>query len=192
VNHRRLCSSLLLSLCGHVAQVAAALQVDRLTVVNVTPSAFMLIGEASGLATTNVRIYADAAGTLEITNQLRITRLGFQGGEPTLTEQYHQDNLKRTLKERIEGRGLLRIRIDGATPSTTYYYHVIADNGTEQARWPSGAPAAVTTAVRNGFLAGSHQVLVTIDELDPEGWLVRATTDGTRHPVAAVVGDGAA
>lgn len=174
------------------ACAAPALEINRVTLTDVTPSSFTLIGAASGPALVGVRIYADAAGSQDITEQLRVTAREFQGGDPALTEVYEQDNAKLDLRERIAARGLLRIRVDGAVPGTPYWFHVLADDGVEQVQWPAEAPASLTTPVQTGFLSANHQLLVTIEDADPEARLIRAETADTAHPVAAVVGDGAA
>ncbi|QQO56076.1 MAG: hypothetical protein N838_24700 [Thiohalocapsa sp. PB-PSB1] len=189
-------ASLMLALAAILLAIwtraAPALEINRVTLTDVTPSGFTLIGAASGPAQIGVRIYADAAGSQDISHQLHITQLALQGGDPALTEVYQQDNAKRALAERIKARGLLRIRIDGAAPDTAYWFHMLADDGSEQAQWPAGAPASLTTPGQTGFLSANHQLLVSINDADPEAWLIRVETDDSAHPVAAVVGDGAA
>ncbi|MCP3868350.1 MAG: hypothetical protein GY703_09700 [Gammaproteobacteria bacterium] len=180
----------LLALMGAGAQ--AQLQLEALQVSDVTPSGFTLLGHASEVSTARLRIYSDENGTQEITYQLEMITGPLHSGDPLAESGYYRDESRYDLQVQTESRGLIHIRVEGAQPQTDYYYHLIADNGGNQVQWPSGLPARVTTTWENSFVAGAHQVLLTLNAPDPSGWLVTIKGSENDHPVSAVVGDGTA
>ncbi|MCP3866749.1 MAG: hypothetical protein GY703_01355 [Gammaproteobacteria bacterium] len=172
--------------------VQAQLQLEALQVSDVTPSGFTLLGHASEASTTRLRVYSDENGTQEITDQLETVTGPLRSGDPSAESGYYRDESRYDLRDQTESRGLIHIRVEGTQPQTAYYYHLIADSGSETAQWPIDLPAMVTTTRENSFIAGAHQVLLTLNAPDPGGWLVTIRSDENDHPVSAVVGDGTA
>jgi len=169
---------------------------------DVTPSGFAVIWQTSEYAVPGISIFSDPDGTTEITSQLEITPLPLYSGNPGIAGEYEQEAELENLRLMAKSNGLMKIRVAGCLPQTTYYYRISsAGAGGEVAVWPAGTLPSVTTTRENSFIADSKQLLVTVDDqggaINPAGWLV----SGAEVPpvggealfgVSSYVGDGAA
>src|SRR3989304_1770589 len=168
---------------------------------DVTPSGFSVIWQTSESVVPGISIFSDPDGTAEITSQLEITPMPLYSGNPAIAGEYEQEAELENIRFMAMSNGLMKIRVDGCLPLTTYYYRISSEGaGGETAVWPSGALASVTTTRENSFIADSKQLLVTVDDqggaINPVGWLV----SGAEVPpvggealfgVSSYVGDGA-
>ncbi|MFQ5514854.1 MAG: hypothetical protein ACE5FG_10470 [Myxococcota bacterium] len=170
---------------------SAAPTIQDVTTVDVTPFGFSAIWTVSEPSTPNIVIYADAAGTIEITDQFEITAFPLRGGDPSAADELAADAARSALRQASRSKGLMRLRVHGGQPNTSYYYRVTSEVGGTMGTFPIGAPLLVTTAGANSFVTGSHQALVSFSMPDPTGWIVTASSVETSYPVSAVVGDGA-
>lgn len=178
----------------------SAVIIQDVSPTDVTPSGFSVIWQTSESAVPGISIFSDPDGTTEITGQFEITRMPLYSGNPAIAGEYDQESELETIRSLARSQGLMKIRVEGCQPQTTYYYRVSsAGAGGEVAVWPAGALPSVTTARENSFIADSKQLLVTIDDqggaVNPTGWLV----SGAEAPpvggdalfgVSSYVGDG--
>lgn len=183
-------SALLWGLAG-AAPAWAQLSIDYAETVDVTTSGFSVVWESSGPAAPAITIYADAAGTVDITDQFEVTLYPFQGGDPDAADEIAQADALDALIQAMSDRGLARVRVHGGQPDTTYYYSLESSTPTETAVFPAGAPVPVTTVSENSFITQSNQILVSVLFPDPTGALMTVNSAETLNGLSAVVGDGA-
>ena len=167
---------------------------------DVTPSGFAVIWQTSESAVPGISIFSDPDGTTEITNQFEITPMPLYSGNPAITGEYEQGAELENIRSLAKSNGLMKIRVEGCLPQTTYYYRISSEGaGGETAVWPSGTLASVTTAKENSFIADSKQLLVTVDDeagaINTTGWLVSAAEappvgGEALFGVSSYVGDG--
>src|SRR3990172_560750 len=168
---------------------------------DVTPSGFAVIWQTSESVVPGISIFSDPDGTAEITSQFEITPMPLYSGNPAIAGEYEQEAELGNIRFMARSNGLMKIRVDGCLPLTTYYYRISSEGaGGETAVWPSGALASVTTTKENSFISDSKQLLVTVDDqggaINTTGWIV----SGAEVPpvggealfgVSSYVGDGA-
>jgi hypothetical protein len=183
-----------LALCLAAARgFAAAPTLTAVDVADVTPSGATLVWEVDGAAAAStVRVFADAAGTQEITSDFAITAAPLAAGDPAAADEQARVASLSALRAASSGKGLARVRIDGLAPATTYYVRARSSMGTDAAELPAGQTIAVTTMDRNSFVSAAHQLRVRLRHPDPRGWVVLASSAATPFAVSSVVGDGAA
>lgn len=165
--------------------------------VDVTPGSFCLIWEGEPGTTPDIRIFSDRRRLRDITATLQVTRMPLYAGDPSLECGHPMDEGLRALRNRALDRGLMKIRVTGCRPHTTYWYRLhCRGTGGERVSWPHQRPAAVTTARAQAFIPQATQLLVQIGDqgsgIDTHGWLVMAFNClHAGHGVSAFVGEGA-
>jgi hypothetical protein len=179
------------------ATAQAQITIQHVQATDVTPSGFAVIWQTSEPAMPDISVYSDPGGMNEMTPELEVWIFPLRGGDPQIIQEYNQDEAKDSLRSLSKSLGLMKIRVHGCSPNTTYYYRVFADNGFgETAFWPENDPAPVTTALENTFINQSKQLLITLTNndgtLEAKGWFVTASSGEALYPLSAVVGDGAA
>src|SRR3989304_8527664 len=193
---------ILVALLCPAAMSWSAIIIQDVSPSDVTPSGFSIIWQTSEYAVPGISIFSDPDGTTEITNQFEITPMPLYSGNPAITGEYEQGAELENIRSLAKSNGLMKIRVEGCLPQTTYYYRISsAGAGGEVAVWPAGTLPSVTTTKENSFISDSKQLLVTVDDqggaITPAGWLVR----GAEVPpvggealfgVSSYVGDGAA
>lgn len=191
----------LAALLSQAAVSWSAIIIQDVSPSDVTPSGFSVIWQTSESVVPGISIFSDPAGTVEITGQFEITPMPLYSGNPAIAGEYEQEAELENIRTMARSYGLMKIRVEGCSPQTTYYYRIsAAGTGGELAVWPAGSVASVTTTKENSFIADSKQLLVTIDDqggaVNPTGWLV----SGAEVPpvggdalfgVSSYVGDGA-
>ena len=173
--------------------VHAVFELSNVGLSDLSPGGFSVIGQASEPATPGLRIYADAGGTQEITDQFEVRAFPMGSGDPQAGGDYARDQSIQTLANRAQALGTLKIQAHGGQPGGTYWFHLQVQGATETRLWPQGAPALLTLPGESGFHSDSKQLLVSVDQAgaDRRGTLVVARVSGTLAPVSAYVGDGA-
>ena len=175
--------------------VNSEISIDGVQTTDVTPSGFSVVWQTSEAAEPGISVFSDPEGTHEITSELEITAFPFQGGNPETIDEVQAQLDMFILRECAKILGILKIRVHGCTPDTTYYYRVSAQGTAESAFWPENGPAPVTTATMNSFISDSKQLLLTLSNnegtLDAAGWMVTASLSEAVSPVSAYVSDGA-
>jgi PKD repeat protein len=187
-----------LSFAHSEAQLEAQVEVRSVQASDVTPTGFAVVWQVSEAATPAITIFSDAAGTDDITTAFEVILLPFHTGAPALVgDDFAQAEFISGEQEAAAALGVMKIRVEGGLPETTYYYRVDSIAAGETLSFPEGALAAVTTMRENSFLSESRHLLLdlTIEEgLDTSGWLVlaRDAAGENPHAISAYVGDGAA
>ncbi len=192
---------ILVALLCSAAVSWSAVIIQDVSPSDVTPSGFSVIWQTSESVVPGIAIFSDPAGTIEITSQFEITPMPLYSGNPAIAGEYAQEAELENIRFTAKSNGLMKIRVDGCLPLTTYYYRISSEGaGGETAVWPSGALASVTTAKENSFIADSKQLLVTVDDqagaINTTGWLVSAAEappvgGDALSGVSSYVGDGA-
>lgn len=170
----------------------ALVEIQDAQIVDITPSGLSVVWVASESSAPRIEIYSDSAGANTITSDFEVTLFPLYAGDPAVTDSYGKSIDLDALRSRSQTLGLMKIQVQGLQPATNYYLHVYSDATGNTAQWPLGLPAQVTTPSLNEFVANSNQMLVTVNEPDPRGWLVLAKSSETMHGVSAIVGDGGA
>jgi hypothetical protein len=169
----------------------------NVTVANVTPSSFSIVGAVSGHIpdSTNltISVFSDPAGTTSLAGQVGIELFPLNSGPPTTSNLYATLLSKRTLRLDSLGLGMVYARVNYCIPNTTYYYRVNVSNTNGQtAVWPASGPLpSVTTARENDFVIDSQQLIVTLNDATPAGAIITLSNTNSSSVLAAVVGDGA-
>ncbi len=178
----------------------SAIIIQDVSPSDVRPSGFSVIWQTSESVVPGISIFSDPDGTAEITSQFEITPMPLYSGNPAIAGEYEQEAELENIRFMAKSNGLMKIRVDGCLPLTTYYYRISSEGaGGETAVWPSGALASVTTTKENSFISDSKQLLVTADDqggaINTTGWLVSAAEappvgGEALFGVSSYVGDG--
>src|SRR3989304_8742737 len=168
---------ILIALLCPAAMSWSAIIIQDVSPSDVTPSGFSIIWQTSEYAVPGISIFSDPDGTTEITNQLEITPLPLYSGNPGIAGEYEQEAELENIRLMAKSNGLMKIRVEGCLPQTTYYYRISsAGAGGEVAVWPAGTLTSVTTTKENSFISDSKQLLVTVDDqggaINTTGWIV--------------------
>lgn len=189
----RSCALLIALLLPGLGRSLAFGQVDQsdILTVDVTTSGFSVVWETSEPSDPGIRVYADSAGTFDITDDFEVTAFPLWAGDPAAIDKLTKAASVSELRAAARALGLMKVRVDGAQPATTYYYRITSTLDLDTSEAPDGAPIAVTTTEENSFVSAAHQILFTVSTEDALGWLVTASAPGSLHPISAYVGDGA-
>lgn len=179
-------------ICMITTTAHSALTMANIHVTDVTPSSFSMIWQASESASPDIRIYGDAAGLVELTSRFEVTPFPLTAGDPATVTEYNQDQHKTVFRAMLQAKGLMKIRVEGLQPGTTYYCKVYSVGSTETVAWPETGLSSVITPAETGFVAEDRQLIITVNQPDPEGWLVIAEHADTGYGVSSYIGDGAA
>jgi hypothetical protein len=186
---------LLLSIfvCSSTIVLAGIPEVSNVIVTDVTTSSFSVIWTASEASTANLEVYEDDLGTVPIFDGV-ITPHPIESGDLTI-------------KTLAEDNGVMKVRVTGLLPETSYYFKTIttSKSTSETTRLPDlDPPLAVTTetlTVRtlggvDGNVPFSNDLIVQECYLDDgvtpaNGTLLVATFSDGHYPLSSFVGDGA-
>lgn len=176
------------------ARTGAAPEINQCMAVNTTPLQFELFVRTTEPAGTWVEIFADAAGTSNLTGIVGSEESPVYTGDPAQTTNYYRRADMRAIQAGAQDKGLALHRISGCEPLTTYYCRVNATNGSGSAVWPTNGLLAVTTELENDFVLESRQLLLQLDSgiyaPSSEGAVGVLTATGASGPIASFVGDG--
>lgn len=186
-----------LFLLGSAGLARGVITVSGVKAVDVTPGGFSVIWQTSEPAAPGISVYSDLQGTGEITSQLEIIYYPLSAGRPEIIDPYLREESIDLIRSQAKALGLMKIRVEGAAPQTTYYYRIQARGAEEQVTyWPQDSLASVTTALENSFISDSKQLLVSFYTrnipMDSTGWIVEAFSSEGPFGVSALAGDGAA
>ncbi len=172
----------------------AQLTMHDVETTDVTSAGFAVLWRTSETATPRIVIFEDPEATVEVTSELEVTLFPLIGGNPEAPDEFSRLEGMDDLRESAKTLGLMKIRVHGCLPQTSYYFRVSSDNGIENVQWPESGLASVTTIKENAFVLDSKQILITLTDnsgtVDFHGWLMTASTDETIYPVSTYVGDG--
>ena len=170
--------------------VALAVQTAGEQLVDLTPNSFSVVWRTSEPVDTAIRVFADAAATHEITDELEIIWTPLRAGDPVLLVDHEQQEDLQALRQAVEDRGLVQVQVAGLEAGTSYYYRLYSEDGVADVVWPSTGTASVATRGLSAFV--EHPVLVVVNVLgdDPSGAIVTITEDSLSFGAAGVVGDG--
>ena len=172
----------------------AAPEIDQCMSVNATPSQFDLFVRTTEPAGSWVEVFADAAGTSNLSGVVGIEASPVYSGDPALTTNYYRRADQRLIQEGAAAKGLSLFRISGCDPLTTYYCRVHATNESGAVMWPTNGLMAVTTELENDFVLESRQLVLQLDPTvfspTADGAVGVLTVEGADGPIASFVGDG--
>ncbi len=163
-----------------------------ITVTDVTPVSFSVIWNTDQASTCSLTVFNDENGVSDISSTVTITP------HPTR-------NNNSSVVAAAQNRGVMKVRITGLFPATTYYFRTstITVSSAEESIYPQTAPyLAVTTAAISGKTAGDTEnerpftndlISMNVYESDgttpAQGALVLGVVEGGRYPVSSFVGD---
>jgi hypothetical protein len=185
----------LMSAMGNYDFASAAPVVDpgSVMVTDVTPFSFSVIWSSNEPATASLNIFSDEDGT---TPAMGISL------EPHPTASGDM-----TIKTKAEDNGVMKVKVTGLKPDTTYYFQTITTSKaapSEISFSPQSAPMlSATTEVQviRTSLPGPDKMIFMNDLIvlncflpdgatPAEGTLLVAVTDESNHPISGFVGDG--
>lgn len=173
-----------------------AVSITNVTAVNITPSSFSLVWLSSSASIIpTVSVFADSGGATNLSGQVGIELFPLHTGDPSYTNTYQRRLNQSMLRQKSLSMGVLHVRVSGCLPNTTYYYRIqVTDTNSQQTVvYPnSGALPAVTTALENGFVTQSKQLVINLPGFDPSGLIVTLSNSNSPSILAAVAGDGVA
>jgi len=165
---------------------ADAATVTNVTPVNVTPTSFSILCRSS--LDLSLEVFADAAGSSNVTRQLGFETYPVHTGNPDLAAGYSRRQSRQQLRQKAQGFGLVLIQVSNCRPGTSYFYRLSDGPGSY---YPATGPLpAVTTEQENTFVIDNQQLILEIPGLDNLGRIVTLTHTNAAHPLAAVIGDG--
>jgi len=171
---------------------AVAPVITDVEVADVTTSSITLIWDVDQNPTADsIRVFGDAAATVDLTTDYELIVMPLIGGDPTAVDELANLDSRNALKAATSGKGLARVAVRGLTPATTYYLRARSAAGADSAESPAASTIEVTTANVNSFITRSQQLRLRFEHPDPTGWVVLATSPDTQYSVSGVVGDGA-
>ena len=170
----------------------AAPVVTNVSVVNVTASTFSVVWLTTPGATPAISVFADAGGATNLAGQVGIEYYPLHTGSPTATNAYTRRLSESILRQKTANQGLVQARISLCRPNTTYYFQVLASDGTgAQTVWPAGGPLPSATAAADvDYVIQSRQLAFNLPGVDPSGSIVLLSNSNTASLLAAVAGDG--
>lgn len=165
---------------------ARAALVTNITPVNVTPAGFSILCRSS--TALALEVFADAAGTSNLTSQLGVEAYPIHTGNPDLATGYSRRQSQLALRQKAQEFGLVLFQVSNCRPGTSYYYRLSDAPGSYH---PATGPLpGVNTEQENAFVIDAQQLILEIPGLDSMGRIVTLTHTNAAHPLAAVIGDG--
>ena len=170
--------------------LSAAPEISGEMVGNVTTTSASLCWEVSEPARSDVKVYADAAGTLDVTANFGIELQPLIANRREIRSTPEGRAMNRLLKTAMAARQVALVKVTGLTPGTSYWMRAEALDGSSVVR-DTSALLPVTTASRAEFLTESRQLLVDLSSGgDLSGVIVAVANDTSPYPLFSVAGDG--
>ena len=171
----------------------ADIPIRGVCLVDVSSSGFSVEWQGQEGDNPDILIFSDKQGTDHISRSLDIIPFPLRAGDPETEGDYLIEEEMDDLRSQARGLGLMRIRVEGCQPETTYYYRIRSEgSGGEIYSWPLSSLASVTTTGSNSFVCQGNQLLVTLDaQNNTRGWMVTAFTGDALFGVSSFVGEGA-
>jgi hypothetical protein len=162
------------------------------TVGNVTTTGFSACWSTSEAASPGLRVYTDAAGTQDITDEVLVEFQSLAANRREVRSTPATRDASRQVQAQMESRNVFLARIGSLTPDTNYWVRVQALDGGSNLQDES-ALLPLTTAARAAFLVESRQLLVDLSGAgDLAGAIIRISNPDSPYPLFAVVNDGQA
>lgn len=165
---------------------AEAAIATNVTPVNVTPTSFSILCRSA--LNLGLEVFADAAGSSNLTHQLGVEAYPIHTGNPDLAAGYSRRQSQIQLRQKAQGFGLALLQVSGCQPGKIYYYRL--NDGAGSYYPSSGTLPSVTTESENTFVIDDQQLILDVPGLDNMGRIVTLTHTNAAHPLTAVIGDG--
>jgi hypothetical protein len=182
-----------LLLCANAgAAWSATPEVSNILITDVTPVSFSVVWTASGPSNCGINVFTDEKGLQELTDLL-IEPMPVANRDPTIVSD-------------AIANGVMKVRVNGLSPDTTYYFQTITISQAtfEEISFPETPPfLAVTTesVVTRGMSYGASIIPFSNDVIwmpcyrqdgitPATGGLLLACAFGSEYPVSSFVGDG--
>jgi hypothetical protein len=181
------------ALFAFTALTASAVSITNVAVVNVTPAGFDVLWRAAA-ATPAISVFADPAGLTNLTGRVGTQAFPLHTGSATLAAGYPRRLGQQDIRQNTQSYGLAMVRVSGCRPATTYYYRLTSTPAAgAPAVYPTNGPLpSVTTPPENTFVVNDQILILDVPALDAQGRILTLAHTNATHPLAAVVGDGAA
>ncbi|HEY6871728.1 MAG TPA: fibronectin type III domain-containing protein [Geobacteraceae bacterium] len=184
----------LMILVGTAGSALAVPETVSVRITDVTTSSFAVVWMTDVAATPNVEVYGDAAMTNLLTDTVTIIPMPDVPQEVTVAAR---------------GKGIMKVRVAGLTPGTTYYVRSVTVDPSDPAGIGYSPLQQVTTAATvvpylaatDGTLQGTGNDLVSFtvyirprdaDAVPGQGDLILLESPGSPYPLSAFVGVGIA
>lgn len=166
--------------------------ITNVSTVNVTPTSFSIVWKTAP-SSPSIQVYADSKGVTNLSAELSAQAFPLHTGNPDAPDSYSRRLSRTALRDKTRASNLSMIKISGCKPATTYYYRLTSSPavGTAVTYPVTGDLPSVTTETQNTFVIDDQQLLIDIPGLDTSGQIALLTHPAAKHPLAAVVGDGA-
>ena len=174
--------------------VAGVPEVNLLMVTDVSTKSFSVIWSANEASSCSLEVYEDQEGLALV--------------EGVVIEPHPVESGDLQIKTAAENNGVMKVRVTGLEPATTYYYKTIttSKSTSESTSYPDLAPyLPITTETQTVRTSISGQNIVPFsndvmihpcyldDDTTPaEGTLLLATVEGANYPCTSFVGDSVA
>lgn len=183
-------------LAGFLAAGRAAAQVtlSDVLVTSVSPSTAVVLWKTTAVGSPGIDLYSDAGGASSLAGQVGVEFYPLITGDAEVTNDRAEREERRTLQTATVNQLLVRVRLSGLTPGTTYYFRP-RSYATPGGASNSGALLPLTafaTTASTSFPADVQLLRVDFSEVSNCAGMVAVVTGpaGT-IPLSAVVGDGA-
>ncbi len=172
---------------------ASPVIITDITVTDVTPNSFSVLWNGDQAAIPDLRVYSDADGIQEITEQLTVTSHPLKGKHSSAREHAREN-------------GVLQVQVSGLDPAIIYYFQTVtiaAATGEITLEPATPQLPSVTTqdiSVRTN-IPDTEEYFFTNDTIlidtplangndASEGTIVAIQVEGSDYPVTGMVGDG--
>lgn len=157
---------------------------------NVTTTGFSLCWKSSEAATPRLRIFLDAAGTQEITEEVAIAYQALTADQREVASTLETRARNREVQQAMTDRLVFLARVSGLQPGSDYWVEAAVLDPIDETP-DASALIPVTTASRATFLIESRQLVVDLGGAgDLTGCVVGLSNPTSPYPLFAVVGDG--
>jgi hypothetical protein len=178
-----------------ILPVSAAPVINGAAVANVTASGACVAWEFTEDSYPGVAVFADAAGTNEVTTQVRVEVQALEHARREVSSTLASRAANRELQDAMSARRIAFVRLGGLLPETSYFIRPLALAAPGGAVVSQGELVPFTTARTAAFVPEARQLAVDLSSIVPttgpvEGAVLFATHAQSRYPLAAVVGDG--
>ncbi len=184
----------IIAACGFIlgSWAAANPTVESAEVGNVTTTGFSLCWESSEAALPRLRVFRDAAGTQEVTDDVSIAYQALAADRREVSSTPATRARNRQVRQAMTDRLVFLARVSGLQPGRDYWVEAAVLDPVDETP-DASALLPVTTASRATFLLESRQLVVDLGGAgDLTGCVVGLSHATSPYPLFAVVGDGLA